>query len=139
MKSSRFALSAAVLFVASACYRGPSSSAAAAECWIDEVSLGQLRRQAYFTLLERKQPQADTLRRLVSVPIQRDSLEAHSEVVLDRQLCRRAASAAEEPGRSGRFAVLRVGRTYWVRSVDHGWIKALDERFRPILTIVELN
>jgi hypothetical protein len=136
---SRFLSCIAALALAAACAHAPRSSAVTVGCWVDDVSLNYLRREAYFTFLERRQPQADTLRRLVSVAIQRDSLEADSEVVHDPQVCHRAATAAETPRPGERFSVLRIGRTYWVRSADRGWIAALDNNFRHVMTIVELN
>ena len=129
---------ALVLILASACHSGQRSSAAITECWADETSLSYLRREAYQTFLARRQRDADSLRRLVSVPIQPDSLVAHSEVVRDPELCHRAAHGAEAPQPGERFTVLRVGRTYWVRS-SRGVIMALDHNFRHIMSIVELN
>jgi len=119
-----------------ACFRGAPAPIAFDGCSIDAAAVDYDIRTAANAIISDRRAGGPRIRSLAGVPLTLDSVRAHSQVVTDRAVCARLWRAIDEQDREPQLAVVRIGRTYWVRlsRAVHGF----DDDFRPLTTIVDL-
>ena len=128
-----------IVLLSLACFRSGTRLSPEHACWQNESAFDAIRREMLNTLLERPDGSSARLRRLAAVAREKDSIRAHVQVVTDGATCVRAAKEFIEVEPGDRFAVLRIGATYWVRSTRGGSIVALDEHFHTVMTFIALD
>jgi hypothetical protein len=76
-------------------------------------------------------------RALAGPPLQSDSLRVRARRVLDDRLCRSAGATAQRWSAGDQYAVIQIGRTYWVRGTTWEYTNLLDDRYRWLTSFIE--
>jgi hypothetical protein len=79
----------------------------------------------------------ERLRSLVGPPLGTDSLRRRVQWITDDQICKAARATAQIWSAADRYAVFRLGNTYWVRGTSWGGMNAIDDRFERIATFID--
>ena len=127
---------ASVAVVLGGCVLNRHSSQPFDGCWTDNPPTDYIVRAAANSIIGDSGSGGRRIRTLSAVPLNLDSIRAHSELVTDPAICRRAWKALRLSDRGSRAAVIQIGRTYWVRYP--GGYQAFDDHFRLLASIVDL-
>jgi len=136
LKSIRHQVGSLVVALSVACFRSGPAPVAFDGCSTDTAAIGYIIRTATNSIISDRGAGGLRIRSLAGVPLTVDSVRQHSQVVTDRALCTRLWRALDKQDREPRLAVVRIGRTYWVRlsRAVHGF----DDEFRRLTAIVDL-
>ena len=93
--------------------------------------------QTALNALSLKSTLGERLRTLVGPPLETDSLRQRVRWIADEQICKAAGGTAQIWSAGDKYAVFRLGDSYWVRGTSWQGLNAVDNRFQRIATFVD--
>ena len=118
------------------CFRTNPAPTVFGGCWEDGAPTDYIIRTAANSIIGDRGAGGPRIRALANVPLQVDSIRAHSRLVTDAAICLRLWRALDPDDRLACIAVVQIGRTYWVR-LPYGY-RAFDDSNRLLTAITDL-